>query len=72
MYRKIWRVLAERIPVYRLMSAPWFHYGVLHILFNMLSVIAIGPPLERRIGTLAFFWIVSPKFLYPVQHQNGF
>jgi membrane associated rhomboid family serine protease len=38
----------------RLITAAFLHYGLLHILFNMLALLMIGPFLERLLGTWRF------------------
>ena len=38
--------------VYRLITAPLVHGGVLHLLFNMLAFVPIASSLERSQGTL--------------------
>lgn len=37
---------------YRLLTAMFLHFGVLHILFNMLALYYVGVPLERSLGRL--------------------
>jgi membrane associated rhomboid family serine protease len=39
---------------YRLFTAAFLHYGVLHILFNMYALYLIGPQLEAVLGRLRF------------------
>ncbi|MEY2492178.1 MAG: hypothetical protein QOH24_1129 [Verrucomicrobiota bacterium] len=39
---------------WRLLSALFLHYGMLHLIFNMFALLVLGPPLERQIGGLAF------------------
>jgi membrane associated rhomboid family serine protease len=38
----------------RLITAAFLHYGLLHILFNMLALAMIGPYLERLLGMWRF------------------
>jgi len=38
----------------RLLTAAFLHANVLHILFNMLALAIIGPPVERVIGPVRF------------------
>jgi membrane associated rhomboid family serine protease len=35
---------------YRLLTAMFLHYSVLHILFNMWALVYVGPPLEIALG----------------------
>lgn len=39
---------------YRLLTAMFLHYGILHIAFNMLCLYQLGPYLEQAFGRLRF------------------
>lgn len=39
---------------WRLFTALFLHYGVVHLLFNVFALYVLGPSLERTIGTLRF------------------
>src|SRR3954471_4183864 len=39
---------------YRLFTSMFLHYGVTHILFNMLALFYVGPTLERILGPVRF------------------
>jgi len=39
---------------WRLFTALFLHYGMLHLAFNMFALLVLGPPLERQIGPIAF------------------
>lgn len=39
---------------YRLLTSMFLHYGVLHILFNMYVLYAVGPALEQALGRVRF------------------
>ena len=39
---------------WRLFTALFLHYGMVHLAFNMFALLALGPPLERQIGAIAF------------------
>jgi membrane associated rhomboid family serine protease len=43
---------------YRLFTAPFFHVNLVHIFANMIVLLDIGPPLERRLGSFLFLFIV--------------
>lgn len=43
-----------RHQYWRLLSALFLHYGVLHILFNLYALYLLGPALERLIGSTRF------------------
>lgn len=45
--------------VYRLLTSPFVHGGMLHVAFNMLAFVPIGTSLERIQGTLALTHLVS-------------
>ena len=38
--------------VWRLVTSPFFHVGLLHVAFNMLAFVPCGSGLERLLGTL--------------------
>jgi membrane associated rhomboid family serine protease len=40
----------ERGEWWRIIACNWLHVGLFHLLFNMLAVISLGFPLERRFG----------------------
>ncbi len=39
---------------YRLVSSMFLHYGATHLLFNMVALYFVGPPLEQWLGRLRF------------------
>jgi len=39
---------------YRLITAAFLHWSILHIAFNMLVLVMLGPPLERLLGHVRF------------------
>src|SRR5438874_3024206 len=39
---------------WRLFTALFLHYGMVHLAFNMFALLVLGPPLERQIGAIAF------------------
>lgn len=39
---------------YRLVTSAFLHYGIVHILFNMLVLYVMGPQLEQTFGRLRF------------------
>jgi membrane associated rhomboid family serine protease len=46
---------------WRLFSAMFVHVGLIHLVFNMIALAMIGPPVERLVGTRAFlaFYLAS-------------
>lgn len=45
--------------MYRLLTSPFIHGGLLHIAFNMMAFVPIGCSLERTMGTLALTYLVG-------------
>ena len=39
---------------WRLFTALFLHYGLLHLAFNLFALYVLGPPLERTIGAVRF------------------
>ena len=39
---------------WRLISAVFLHYNLIHLAFNLFALYVLGPPLERAIGALRF------------------
>jgi len=50
---EIWSVLVGH-EYWRLFTALFLHYGVIHLLFNVYALYVLGPALEEAIGTLRF------------------
>jgi membrane associated rhomboid family serine protease len=46
--------VVARHEYWRLLTALFLHYDVLHLLFNLFALYVLGPPLERAIGSLRF------------------
>ena len=40
--------------IWRILTAPFLHYGLLHLFFNVFALLVLGPPLERQIGAARF------------------
>ncbi|GJQ10003.1 hypothetical protein GpartN1_g1794.t1 [Galdieria partita] len=40
--------------VYSLLTAPFFHYGFWHLLFNMVALLGLGPVVESRKGSILY------------------
>ncbi len=40
---------------WRMFSALFLHYGLLHLVFNLMALFVLGPPLEEEIGVISFF-----------------
>ena len=45
------RILLQQFRVWRLLTAPFFHVGILHLVMNSLALIQLLPPLENEHGT---------------------
>eukprot|EP01012_Entosiphon_sulcatum_P027085 TRINITY_DN3263_c0_g1_i1.p1 TRINITY_DN3263_c0_g1~~TRINITY_DN3263_c0_g1_i1.p1 ORF type:complete len:261 (-),score=10.59 TRINITY_DN3263_c0_g1_i1:63-821(-) len=43
--------------VYRTFTSPYLHGSPLHLVFNMLALVSLGPPLERRLDTRGFVYL---------------
>ena len=39
---------------WRLLTALFLHYGLVHLIFNLFALYILGPPLERTIGSFRF------------------
>jgi membrane associated rhomboid family serine protease len=39
---------------YRLITAAFLHYGILHIFFNMYALLIVGPQLEHALGRIRY------------------
>src|SRR5947208_8196488 len=46
--------IALQHEYYRLVTSMFLHYGVTHILFNMLALYYVGPTLERILGPVRY------------------
>jgi membrane associated rhomboid family serine protease len=66
---------------YRLLTAAFLHAGLLHLLFNMLALYFLGPPLEAALGRARFIAlymlsalggsVASYAFASPLQASLG-
>ena len=45
--------------VYRVFTAPLFHGGIIHLVFNMTAFVPMATSLERLLGTVQFLFIVG-------------
>ncbi|WP_204804778.1 rhomboid family intramembrane serine protease [Mycobacterium riyadhense] len=50
----LWPPAAADGQLYRLVTAAFLHYGVMHLLLNMWALFVVGPPLEMWLGALRF------------------
>lgn len=39
---------------WRLIAHAFLHYGALHLAFNLMTLLQVGPPLERTLGSVRF------------------
>ncbi len=53
---ELWRGFAvvNNGEFWRLFTALFLHYNLLHLIFNLFALYVLGPPLERTIGALRF------------------
>jgi membrane associated rhomboid family serine protease len=47
-------LVAHNHQYYRLITSAFLHFGLVHILFNMIALVMIGPYLERLLGMWRF------------------
>eukprot|EP01117_Protostelium_nocturnum_P016225 TRINITY_DN6373_c0_g1_i1.p1 TRINITY_DN6373_c0_g1~~TRINITY_DN6373_c0_g1_i1.p1 ORF type:complete len:360 (+),score=101.19 TRINITY_DN6373_c0_g1_i1:29-1081(+) len=47
-------IVRSKLQGYRIFTSAWFHFGILHILFNMMSLLSMGRVLERGFGSVQF------------------
>jgi membrane associated rhomboid family serine protease len=40
---------------YTILTHPFFHLGIFHIVFNMMATLSFGVSLENRLGTVELF-----------------
>jgi membrane associated rhomboid family serine protease len=45
-----YRGVVERFLVYQIVTAPFLHAGLFHLVFNMLMLYWLGQPVEQRLG----------------------
>jgi membrane associated rhomboid family serine protease len=50
----MWPVGVHNGQWYRLLTAPFLHANFTHILFNMLTLLIVGSPVEAELGKLRF------------------
>jgi len=50
----LWTPAVAQGELYRLVTAAFLHYSVMHLLFNMWALYVVGPPLEAALGRLRF------------------
>ena len=43
--------------LWRLLTAPFFHAGLMHVALNMMAWTQLGPSMERLVGTVQFAWL---------------
>jgi rhomboid protease GluP len=58
---------------WRLVTAMFLHAGLLHIGFNMMALMQLGPPLEEVYGSARylFFYVVTGAFGFLVSSATG-
>jgi membrane associated rhomboid family serine protease len=50
----MWPAAVHHGQWYRLLTAPFLHANLTHILFNMLTLLIVGSPVEAELGKLRF------------------
>jgi membrane associated rhomboid family serine protease len=50
----MWPAAVHTGQWYRLLTAPFLHANITHILFNMLTLLIVGSPVEAELGKLRF------------------
>jgi membrane associated rhomboid family serine protease len=50
----MWPTMVHHGQWYRLLTAPWLHANFAHILFNMVTLVIVGPPVEAELGRVRF------------------
>ncbi len=53
----VWPAAVEQGQYWRLVTADWLHFGVMHILFNGLAILYLGRMCEELYGTGWFFFM---------------
>ena len=48
----------HQLQVYRILTAPLFHGGIIHLAFNMTAFVPMASSLERLLGSVQFLHIV--------------
>lgn len=61
-----WPYLVETHEWWRVVTAMFLHGGLIHIGFNMMALMQLGPPLEELYGSWRYF------FLYVISGAFGF
>jgi membrane associated rhomboid family serine protease len=56
-------LIAHSHEYWRLLTAGFLHDGFLHLLFNMIFLFFLGPPLEQMIGRAAFIAVYFSSLL---------
>lgn len=64
--------VTKLLQVYRVLTSPFIHGGLLHIAFNMLAFVPIGCSLERTLGTLALAHLIGLLILLGAGIYIGF
>ena len=59
MIADVHRQTMDACAVYRLITSPFIHGGVLHIALNMMTLVPIGSSLERNQGTLGLANVIT-------------
>lgn len=45
-----WNTLTENHEIWRILTSPWLHSGLFHLLINLGSLIFVGIYMEQQFG----------------------
>ncbi|KAL6078753.1 SET domain-containing protein [Balamuthia mandrillaris] len=57
-------VILHKYQLYRLLTANFLHLSFLHIVLNLLAFQALAPPIENKVGSIAFFYDIVCCFAF--------
>ncbi|KAJ1660462.1 hypothetical protein IWQ61_000609 [Dispira simplex] len=51
-------------PVWRLLTYPLVHYGIFHILFNLMVLLPLSTTAEKRVGSVQYVYMLGVLFTF--------